>query len=93
MLLLPRGRVMKVAHFSLWGCRQSGLYECTKDQIKYERKLGIDSVLGLFDVENPEEGLQDDGWLSPVSWEQCKDADVFVENLRPGVADGMRLHR
>jgi len=69
---------MKVIHFALWGPRQSGLYECTKDQIKYERKHGIDSQMACSEEGKPSKALVDDGWLSPVSWEECKDADLYV---------------
>lgn len=79
---------MKVAHFSTWGRRQSGLYECTKDQIKYERRLGIDAVCGLFESETPDPSLVDDGWFKPVSWDQCKDADLYVIHRGlPGALD------
>jgi glycosyltransferase involved in cell wall biosynthesis len=69
---------MKVAHFAMWGCRQSGLYECAKDQIKYERKHGIDAILACSDDENPNPKLIDDGWLSPVSWEEARGSDLYV---------------
>jgi len=69
---------MKVLHFANWGIRKSGLYECTKDQIKYERKNGLDSQLALYEVEYPPKSLLDDGWLKPVSWDWAKNADLFV---------------
>lgn len=69
---------MRVVHWAMWGRRRSGLYECTKDQILYERKHGIDAQLGLMDVETPDKSLIDDGWLSPISWDECKNADLYV---------------
>ena len=67
---------LKILHFSNWAPSRSGLYECTKDQIKYERKQGINSQLAVYEIENPKD-LQDD-WLTPVSWDWAKKADVFV---------------
>jgi glycosyltransferase involved in cell wall biosynthesis len=69
---------MKIVHFSNWGLRRSGLYECTKDQIKYERKYGIDSQLALFEHDKPNKDWIDDNWLKPIPWEECKDADLYV---------------
>ena len=69
---------MRVVHWAMWGPRKSGLYECTKDQIKYERKHGIDSLLGLMDIDKPTTHLIDDGWLSPATWDECKNADIYV---------------
>ena len=69
---------MKVIHFSNWAPRRSGLYECCKDGIKYERKLGIDSQIAIYEKEKPESSLIDDEWLKPISWKECEDADLFV---------------
>lgn len=75
----PRPKKLRVIHFSNWGCRRSGLYECTKDQIKFERKHGIDSQMAFFAHDKPKDStLSDDGWLSPISWSECKDADLYV---------------
>jgi len=63
-------------HWSNFAPRKSGLYECTKDQILYERKMGIDSQMAIYENENPN-NLQDD-WLKPVSWDWAKKADIFV---------------
>jgi glycosyltransferase involved in cell wall biosynthesis len=69
---------MRVLHISNYAPRKSGLYECTKDQIKYERKCGIDSQMALFEHENPCEFWNDDGWMKPVSWDWAKQADLFI---------------
>jgi glycosyltransferase involved in cell wall biosynthesis len=69
---------MKVVHFSNWAPKRSGLYECAKDQIKYERKLGIDSQMAIYETEIPNSSLIDDEWLKPITWNECKDADLFV---------------
>lgn len=68
---------LRVIHFSNWAPKRSGLYECVKDQIKYERKQGIDAQLALFETKEPED-LIDDDWLSPISWQECEDADLYV---------------
>jgi len=69
---------MNVLHFSNYAPRKSGLYECTKDQIKYERKFGIDSQMAIYEMENPNENWIDDGWLKPVNWDWAEQADLFV---------------
>ena len=68
--------MLHVIHWSNWAPRKSGLFECTKDQIKYERKFGLDSQMAIYEKENPND-LQDD-WLKPVSWDFAKKADLFV---------------
>jgi len=65
-------------HFANWAPSRSGLYECVKDQIKYERQNGIDSQLAIYETEHPNQNLIDDGWLKPVSWDWAKNATVFV---------------
>lgn len=55
------------------------MFESVKDQIKYERRVGIQS-----DMADPHEKYKegradvDDGWFSPVSWEKAKGADIYV---------------
>jgi len=70
--------MISVLHFSNYAPRKSGLYECTKDQIKYERKLGIDSQMAIYEREKPDENWIDDGWLKPVSWDCAEKADIFI---------------
>lgn len=67
---------MKILHFSNFAPNRSGLYECAKDQVCYERRMGIDSQMAVYEIENPD-NLQD-GWLKPVSWDWAKNADIFV---------------
>jgi len=68
---------MFIAHFAWWAPRQSGLFQSTKDQIKYERRFGMRSE--FVDCENPEgkEGSKDD-WLEPITWDEAKKADIWV---------------
>lgn len=68
---------MFVAHFAWWAPRLSGLFQSTKDQIKYERRVGLRSE--FVDCENPD-GKVDakDSWLSPITWDECKKADIWV---------------
>jgi len=68
---------MKILHFSNWAPRRSGLYECTKDQIKYERQMGIDSQMAIYERENPPEDWEDEG-LKPVSWDWAEQADLYI---------------
>jgi glycosyltransferase involved in cell wall biosynthesis len=55
------------------------MFESVKDQVKYERRAGLES-----DVADPHERWKggrtevDDGWFSPISWEQAKKADIHV---------------
>ena len=51
---------------------------CAAEQIKYERKFGIDSQMAITEIENPSDNLIFDNWLKPISWDKCKDADLFV---------------
>lgn len=81
---------MKVYHFSNWAPRRSGLYECTKDQIKYERKHGIDSQMIVSELEEPNESFIDDGWLRPIPWSAANDADLFV--VHRGVPEKLLKH-
>ena len=68
---------MFITHFSHFGMRVSGLYESTKDQVKYERKEGHRSE--LLDPFNPvPRPDQVDEWLRPIHWEEAKTADVWV---------------
>jgi len=55
------------------------MYESVKDQIKYERREGLQSEL-VDPNENGRKGKKgmDDGWLSPIPWKQAEDADVWV---------------
>lgn len=71
---------MRVCHFANWAPRQSGMYESTKDQIKYERRAGLQS-----DFCDPHDKYKDgdptkidDGWLTLISHDQAKEADVWV---------------
>lgn len=55
------------------------MYESVKDQIKYERKAGLQSDICEPDEKHKEgRAVIDDGWLSPISWETAKKADIHV---------------
>lgn len=71
---------MKIVHFTSWAPRRSGMYESVKDQIKYERREGHQSDFVSSDdgFKDSRPDLMDDGWLSPISWEKAKDAEVWV---------------
>ena len=74
---------MYVVHFANFAPRRSGMYESTKDQIKYERREGIESDF-IDPHEHWKDGTRggvemvDDGWLRPVPHEKAKEADVWV---------------
>lgn len=71
---------MKVVHFCQMAPHKSGMYESTKDQIKYERREGIESdIVDSMSALNT--GRKDD-WLETVSWEKAKDAEVWVIHSR-----------
>lgn len=69
---------MKVAHFAMWAPRRSGLFEYVKDQIKYERRAGLDSIFINCDTENPDPSSHTDGDLVAQGWDAAKDANVWV---------------
>jgi glycosyltransferase involved in cell wall biosynthesis len=69
---------MKIIHFSNWAVNKSGLFMCAAEQVKYERKFGIDSQMTITENETPKEDWVFDNWLRPISWDACKDADLFV---------------
>jgi len=68
--------MIRILHFSNFAPNRSGLYACTRDQIKYERQMGIDSQMAVY--ENEEALNLKDDWLTPVSWDWAKNADIFV---------------
>lgn len=67
---------MHIVHFANWAPRQSGMYESVKDQIKYERREGLQSDFVDAHHKDPED--RKDGWLVPVSWNVAEKADVWV---------------
>ena len=70
---------MKIVHWTNWAPRQSGMFESVKDQVKYERRAGLESNLCVPQEawKKPKDAV-DDGWFSPISWEEAKKADVYV---------------
>jgi len=74
---------MHVVHFANFAPRRSGMYESTKDQIRYERKAGIKSdFIDPHDhwkdgTRNGEKKI-DDGWLSPMPHKVAEEADIWV---------------
>jgi glycosyltransferase involved in cell wall biosynthesis len=76
---------MRVAHFSRFTPRRSGLYEATRDQIVAERAAGLDSIFIDYEVRDPaalakaESGVTlTDEELAFEPWDAAKDADVWV---------------
>jgi glycosyltransferase involved in cell wall biosynthesis len=67
---------MKVVHFCQLAPNLSGMYESTKDQIKYERREGLESDL-VDSMSHLNKG-KEDGWLEAVSWEKAKDAEIWI---------------
>jgi glycosyltransferase involved in cell wall biosynthesis len=55
------------------------MYESVKDQVKYERRAGLQS-----DMADPHDKYRegraeiDDGWFSPISWKLAERADIYV---------------
>ena len=67
---------MKVTHFTTFAPAKSGMYESTKDQIKYERREGLESdLVCTFHPDN--DGMKDD-WLVTQPWRSAMDSDVWV---------------
>lgn len=67
---------MKIVHFANWAPRKSGMYESTKEQIKYERREGFTS--DFVDVYNEKTKNEKDDWLMAVPWSVAEDADIWV---------------
>ena len=82
---------MKVVHFSNWAVNRSGLFMCAAEQVKYERKVGIDSQLAVTEWKVPAKDISFDGWLKPITWDECKDADLFIIHRGlPHELDGLK---
>lgn len=69
---------LTVAHFASWTPRQSGLYEVTFDQVKYERKAGLDAQFIDCDREKSPEDWQEDRGVKPAPWSWAEKADIWV---------------
>ena len=69
---------MKVVHFAGFAPSRSGMYESTKDQIKYERREGLES--DFIDALDPKGDGKKDGWLESINWREALDADVWVQH-------------
>jgi len=55
------------------------MYESVKDQVRHERLAGIQSDMAEPDDKHKEGRAEtDDGWFSPISWEEAKKADIQV---------------
>lgn len=67
---------MKIIHFSNWAINRSGLCNCTLEQVKYERKYGIDSQISISETEVPTDDMIYED-IKPLIWDECKDADIF----------------
>jgi glycosyltransferase involved in cell wall biosynthesis len=68
---------LKIAHFCQFAPKVSGMYISTKEQIKYERRAGLESELIEPYNEVPPSWMVD-GWLKPNTWKWAIDADVWV---------------
>jgi len=56
------------------------MFESVKDQIKYERREGIES--DLIDTIDGRTNVTDDGWLTPIAQEKALDADIWVPHAK-----------
>jgi len=56
------------------------MYESVKDQIKYERREGIESE--FCDTISEKINVIDDGWLTPITEKKAKDADIWVAHSK-----------
>ena len=74
---------MRVVHFCPFSPSKSGMYESTKDQIKYERIEGLDSQ--LIDPIRPNFVDGVDGYIRTIDFREAMDADVWVvhSNIPP----------
>ena len=69
---------MKIAHFSLWAPRRSGLHEFVIDQITCERRAELDSILINCDEENPDPERFTDRGIVCKPWKNAHECDVWV---------------
>ncbi len=53
------------------------MFESTKDAVKYERREGHESWF-VNTNKDTDKYDTDDGWLTPVTWDKAKEADVWV---------------
>jgi glycosyltransferase involved in cell wall biosynthesis len=69
-----------VTHWTNYTPRRSGMFESVKDSVKHERLLGIESFMADPHERNKDgiKGALDDGWFSPIPWEQAKKCDIQV---------------
>ena len=67
---------MYVIHFCNHAPKQSGMYESTKEQVKYERREGLQS--DIIDTARRNPGDREDDGIVPVPWDEAKKADVWV---------------
>lgn len=74
---------MKVVHFTPMAPSKSGMYESTKDQIKYERREGLDSY--LVDAVNHKAVGRVDDFIECIDWRKAMDTEVWVvhSNIPP----------
>gem|GEM_PF-2137656 len=80
---------MYIVHWANWGPRVSGMYESVKDQVKYERQEGLRSEFGnAYEREPPVDQVDD--WLTPITWEEAKKADIHV--LHSKFPDELKEH-
>ena len=83
---------MRVVHFTSMSPGKSGMYESTKDQIKYELREGLDSQ--LVDALRPERAGRVDDWLEAAEWETALGADIWVvhQSLPPPLREHVKKH-
>jgi len=70
-------RKLRICHWCQYAPFVSGMYTCTKDQIRYERLAGLESEL-IDPREEVPAPWKVDGWLKPNTWKWAASADVFV---------------
>ena len=78
---------MIVTHFTPMVPGKSGMYQSTKDQIKYERREGLDSQ--LIDIRPKFDGKTDE-WLTTQNWEVAKEADIWT--VHSGIPEPLQLY-
>lgn len=69
---------MNVIHFGGFAPGESGMYESIKDQIKYERKAGLNS--NFVDAIFPDGEGKKDGWLEAINWRKSLDTEIWVQH-------------
>jgi glycosyltransferase involved in cell wall biosynthesis len=67
-----------VAHWSLWAPGRSGLFHAVIDQVKYERRVGLDARFIHCDIRDPDPTRFTEEGITALGWASAMDCDIWV---------------